>query len=349
MREAISQQRPRSRVSGFGFRLSGFGLSSRRQVSARSKQVVPSRALRFPAVHSWPQSRWAIGAPVESIQVKAGQGESGAFRSSHPANAKSSQLDFGKLAGWMPAHRTRQVQSGSVNSSQALSGLFQELMNAAELTSYWYPSIIILVAQQAPPRLTAQHTRQFPQFGVNLGGFVDRVGYLRPEQPPVALAHARDGHLGRGFGHAQPAGGFGVGDVRPVAGDEDLQFLEHGLLAGQAPFLPKPADGQFQQRQRPASLEGALGRLLIARFEVIAGFGILRVQRDERPAAAALLRGCLVPFVGQKMLEGGQEEVAEAPAALNDVAEKILLDEPRKKLLREILGLLHVVAAPPRV
>ncbi len=58
-----------------------------------------------------------------------------------------------------------------------------------------------------------------------------------------------------------------------------------------------------------------------------------------RAPAAALLRPALVPFVGEEMLQGGEEEGAETTAFAGCVPEIIFLKQLSKESLGEVFGI----------
>ena len=76
--------------------------------------------------------------------------------------------------------------------------------------------------------------------------------------------------------------------------------------------------------------------------------GALQVERNHL-SAAAFLRACLVPFVGEKMVHAGQQEGTEPAFLRRDGGDGVAFQQPREECLREVLGVFGRIAAPPHV
>ena len=86
-----------------------------------------------------------------------------------------------------------------------------------------------------------------------------------------------------------------------------------------------------------------LRRDVVGGFAAVARFRRVELQREQRHAAAALLRPGLVPFVGEEVIHGGQQERAKAALLAVGVGHPIVLQQPREELLRQVLRILRRV------
>src|SRR5262249_19934444 len=96
-------------------------------------------------------------------------------------------------------------------------------------------------------------------------------------------------------------------------------------------------------------LVNLLGSGWVGRFLAVLGFGRVELQGDDERGAAAFLSARPVPFVGQEMAEGGEQESAKATPIAVGPGQPISFQQTREEFLRQILGILWVVTAPPHV
>src|SRR5262249_58598372 len=83
----------------------------------------------------------------------------------------------------------------------------------------------------------------------------------------------------------------------------------------------------------------------ICRLKMVAVLCGSGIERHHGLASAAFLRSRTIPFVGQKMIESGQQERAEFPLLPIYRVEVVLLQHPLEKRLGQILGVLGAVSA----
>ena len=75
----------------------------------------------------------------------------------------------------------------------------------------------------------------------------------------------------------------------------------------------------------------------VGRFPAVTGLRRVELEREQRRAAPALLRPRLVPFVGEEVIHGRQQEGAKAAFLTVGVGNPIMLQKPREELLGQIL------------
>src|SRR5262249_17533297 len=149
--------------------------------------------------------------------------------------------------------------------------------------------------------------------------------------------------------HAQFAGELGIGPGRGVERERAFQTFEESLLPGGDQLFAKSGQALVEKRQSPTALVQGLRRGLVARLLVVALFAALEVQGKKRPAAAALESMVPFPFLGQKVLEGGQQECTEPAALPIGLLQVVLVKKAGEKRLGLVLGILRLRQASPRV
>jgi hypothetical protein len=78
-------------------------------------------------------------------------------------------------------------------------------------------------------------------------------------------------------------------------------------------------------------------------------FGGSEVDGNGNLCAAAFLCARLVPFVRQKVFQGGEEEGTKSPAGFVGAGQEIFFQQPRKKLLGKVLGVMRRMADPAHI
>ncbi len=150
---------------------------------------------------------------------------------------------------------------------------------------------------------------------VDVGGVAEGAGHLFAQHRAETLAQAVHGHFDRSLGHSEPLGYVLVADFLALTGEESLQQLET-LLATLAGVGAQAIEDLLELRCGPAAIEFLLGGALVRRLDVVAALGGLEVERQRRGGATAFLRLLPVPLVGGVVLQGGEQERAEAAALL---------------------------------
>src|SRR5947209_5838058 len=105
----------------------------------------------------------------------------------------------------------------------------------------------------------------------------------------------------------------------------------------------------LQHSQGPPAIIDFFRTQFVGGLLLIAVLGGGSVQRQGGGFAASLLRGRLVPFIGQKVLERGEQEGAEAALVWMHTSEVVTGQQPGEKTLREVLRIVRAVAAPAHV
>src|SRR5262249_45123033 len=132
-----------------------------------------------------------------------------------------------------------------------------------------------------------------------------------------------------------------------LARQKDLYLLKQRPLSGSGKFALQAVKGSAEQSQGPLLLEKLLGREVGAGDCQVLLFGGGVIQRTEREFAAPLLGVGTAPFVGQKVLQGGQQEGAKPAFPAVHRPQIILLQQAGKKRLGQILRLRPFIASPP--
>jgi len=182
-----------------------------------------------------------------------------------------------------------------------------------------------------------------PQFLLDLGIVRDGFRDFQAHGFLIALFQAVGGHFHRSLAATKPCAQLGViarGAVRKRGFEMSEQFGVSLSLV----IAAKTRQSLIEQCQRPVFLEGFFRRVLIHRLKGEPPFGCVKIQRQERPASAALLRPDLVAFIGGKVFQASQQVGAEPAPGWIHSAQKILFDETGEEFLRQIL---RVVRALP--
>lgn len=87
----------------------------------------------------------------------------------------------------------------------------------------------------------------------------------------------------------------------------------------------------FQECNGPRAVVKFVGREIVGRVVLVAGVGALPIQGQAGDAAAPLLAMGAVPFVGEKMFEGDQEECAKAAFLAGESFEVIFFEKAGEK------------------
>ena len=96
-------------------------------------------------------------------------------------------------------------------------------------------------------------------------------------------------------------------------------------------------------------VEQLVGRGIVGGFQAVALLGQGQIQRQELLAAAALLRAVLFPFMGQEMVQRGEQEGAEPAAVGVGAGDGVALQEPGEEFLGQVLGVRRRMATPAHV
>src|SRR5262249_1170431 len=176
-----------------------------------------------------------------------------------------------------------------------------------------------------------------------------RLGDLRAEQLGVAPPQAVYRHLDRLLAQAEPVGDAGVRLGGVLARERALESVEQRLFAGVDQLVAESGQGLLQQGQRPAPREEGLRRRGVGGLELVLALAGLKVERQQRPAAAALLGVGAVALLRQEALERGQQERAEPAALRVGRPEVVLFEDAGEKLLGQVLRVLRAGHLAPGV
>ena len=122
-------------------------------------------------------------------------------------------------------------------------------------------------------------------------------------------------------------------------------MFELVLLIRFSILFAQAGDDLCEQRQRPLSFVDPLGRHRAGVLARITRFDVSYVYRNEVMPSASLLGSGLIPLVGQEVLERDQQESAKPTSLGIRRGQRFLFQQPRKKLLRQILRLFGAGAA----
>ena len=117
---------------------------------------------------------------------------------------------------------------------------------------------------------------------------------------------------------------------------------EHGLSRSKSAARPVAAysaravEDPVEQGQGPGAVEEPLGRQVVGRLVEVAALGVAGVDREDRPAAAALQGPVAVAAVGQEEGAVGQQERAEAALGRVGGGERALLQQPGEVVLGQV-------------
>ncbi len=118
---------------------------------------------------------------------------------------------------------------------------------------------------------------------------------------------------------------------------------------GSGEFFFNTAPDVSQQGECPAAFEDFLGRESIHRLKPIPLLRIESVQSKLRLATPALGRVLTVVYIGQVVIQRGQEERTELATLRSSVAERLSSQKLAEKPLDHILGIMRTKAAPSHV
>ena len=182
---------------------------------------------------------------------------------------------------------------------------------------------------------------------LNLFRARDRVGNFLPQQFPVTLPHPLHGGLDGRLRQAEDLAQLRVRLSARLARLVILKQLEQLRLAARRILLAQAVKRRLQDRLRPPALEDLVRRQFIHGFKeitVLPGHGI---ERNNHLPAATLLAPGFAALLTKEVLEEREQERPELALLMVQVIEEILLQQPREKLLRQVLRLRRVVPLAP--
>jgi hypothetical protein len=109
------------------------------------------------------------------------------------------------------------------------------------------------------------------------------------------------------------------------------------------------AHDAVQEAARPGGLEEILGPRVVRGLDGVALLAALELERQERPPAAALQGARGLRALGEEVLEGRQQERAEAPAPGVEAPDIAALEQVGEEALGRVARVLRAEAAPARV
>ena len=118
---------------------------------------------------------------------------------------------------------------------------------------------------------------------------------------------------------------------------ERLEPIEVFSLIAVDILLPQPCQHGIDERDHPLPFEHDFGGQQILRFQRIASFHRVEVERQRLATAASFLSVALLPFVDYETLTGGQQKGAEATSLRIGSRQSFLFQQPFKKRLYLIL------------
>src|SRR6185503_4658584 len=186
-----------------------------------------------------------------------------------------------------------------------------------------------------------QEMRNLP---VNIAGIIDGVGDYLAKQRHVTLADALDAGAHAALGYLPSHGETGVFAWWRVLEEQSAQGVEPVGLAGLLEFDAQPFHDRVENRLGPAAIEGQFGRRFRCRLMAVACLGVDGVERDFVYLATALLARAFLPFIGEEMLDRGEQERTEAALVAVYVLQIMLREEQLEESLRQILGVMRAVA-----
>jgi hypothetical protein len=128
-------------------------------------------------------------------------------------------------------------------------------------------------------------------------------------------------------------------------GQISLEALEPIQFAGPVEFVAQVAHYAVEHGSRPFAQEDALGSLVVAGLAQIVGFAGLEIERQRGRPSAALQSSLAVVGIGQKVLDGAQQEGAEPAFFRIGPREESSGQDAQEKLLGQILRLFRHVSA----
>ena len=137
----------------------------------------------------------------------------------------------------------------------------------------------------------------------------------------VAFAETVDGYFDGAFGFVEALGDGAVGSAVGFAHEGRFKCVEKIAFAQAFIFFTEPDDDGVEQGDCPLPFEDSLGGEGVAELGGMAILGGGEIEGDGGMTAAALLGLASMPFVGQEMLEGREQEGSKFTAILVDVLE----------------------------
>ena len=131
---------------------------------------------------------------------------------------------------------------------------------------------------------------------------------------------------------------FGAEAEKGTQRGESVRLFFRGI------FFAQEHERAVENGERPAALEKAVGRKIVARVGGVAflGVGGIEVGEDSR---AALLRQRAILLIAEEAANAGEKKRAQLALARISLGEGSFFQQPREEALREILGF---VRAPSR-
>ncbi len=106
-----------------------------------------------------------------------------------------------------------------------------------------------------------------------------------------------------------------------------LEGVEHLGLSATRVSLSHVVDGAFKQRGRPAPIVDCFWGQRMRRLELIAGLGVLGVDRHGRHSTASFHGRLPTPLAGEEILHRGEQEAAKSSARGVRGAQGVLLEQ----------------------
>src|SRR5271166_701849 len=107
-------------------------------------------------------------------------------------------------------------------------------------------------------------------------------------------------------------------------------FVKPGF-AFRSTFITQAGDDSFQQSHGPGAVIEFVRAQVVSWIDLVAGVGILPVERKRLDAAASFLAAGAVPFIGEKTFYGDEQKSPEFPLILADALEIILFQQAGEK------------------
>src|SRR5262245_4866832 len=144
-------------------------------------------------------------------------------------------------------------------------------------------------------------------------------------------------HPHRSFGHGEALSDPAVGSAIAFAGQDASHLPEQRPLAVGLAFAFERIHGLLEDRERPLPLELLFRRLVVGRFQTVALLRCLSIERNETEGSPALLPVSAAPFPREEVVEHREEKGAKPPLVAIGQTQMLFADQPREKLLSEIL------------
>jgi hypothetical protein len=109
-------------------------------------------------------------------------------------------------------------------------------------------------------------------------------------------------------------------------------------------FRPQPIEGLLHHRRGPAQLINCFGCAIVGGFGCVGVLRVIGVQRHKLDRASSFLTAALGPFIDEEMIDGGEQKGSEPASSGISQRETTALEQSREKLLRQVFGVLGVMA-----